>query len=70
MSIQRVLGVLTLFLVTLLPATLFAQTAGAITGTVHDSTGGAVPGATIRITNTVTNRVVELTTDERGSFRT
>ena len=28
-------------------ATLFAQTAGSISGTIHDSNGGALPGVTV-----------------------
>ncbi len=40
-----------------LPSTMFAQsnTVSQVTGTVEDSTGAAVPGATVTITNTGTN---------------
>jgi hypothetical protein len=41
---------------------------GAITGTVTDSSGAAVPGATVTITNTATNKVQTVTTDSQGGY--
>lgn len=42
---------------------------GTIIGTVRDSTGAVVPGATVTITNTDTNATVRtLVTDENGSY--
>lgn len=41
---------------------------GAITGTVTDSTGAAVPGATVTITNTATSKVYTVTTDAQGGY--
>ena len=34
---------------------VFAQTLGTITGEVKDSSGGAIPGATVTVQNTGTN---------------
>ena len=52
------------------PSALFAQTTtqGAISGTVVDSSGSAVPGATITIKNAGTNAVLNLTTNTSGFF--
>ena len=41
---------------------------GSITGTVTDTTGAAIPGATVAITQTATNAVHTLTTSDAGSF--
>ncbi|MEQ1758940.1 MAG: TonB-dependent receptor [Vicinamibacterales bacterium] len=68
MSISSAFRIL-LSLVILFPAAVLAQGAGSIAGVVLDSTGGAVPGATIRVVNTVTNAVQELVTNEQGSYR-
>jgi hypothetical protein len=47
----------------------FAQKiTGAISGTVTDTTGAAVPGATVTITNTATNKVYTVTTDSQGGY--
>ncbi len=43
-------------------------TQGAITGTVEDATGAAVPKASVVIRNTGTNSVVNLTGDAKGFF--
>ena len=43
-------------------------TQGAITGTVEDSTGAAVPKASVAIVNTGTNSTVNLTADDKGFF--
>jgi len=43
-----------------------SPTAGFV-GIVRDSTGAAVPGATIKVRNTETNSLRELTTDQVGS---
>jgi len=51
-----------------LPA-LQAQVGGVLSGVVQDSSGASVPGATVRIINTATSVVVELTTDAQGSYR-
>src|SRR6478735_5444894 len=50
---------------------LFAQstTTGGINGTVTDPQGGAVPSASIVVTNTATNSAVTVTADDNGSYR-
>lgn len=55
-----------------LPATARAQsqaTTGVIEGTVADSQGGRLPGASVTLLNTGTNFSRELTTDQDGRFR-
>ncbi len=57
---------------TLLPANLMAQSqanTGSIEGTVSDSSGAGVPGASITIQNTDTNFARKLTSDNTGRFR-
>src|SRR6059058_3271329 len=41
---------------------------GGISGTVFDSNGAAVPGATVTITNAGTNKSLTLTTSDSGSY--
>src|SRR5580698_673045 len=41
---------------------------GAITGTVTDSSGAAVPNATVTVTNTATNKIYTVTTDAQGGY--
>ena len=52
-----------------LPALALAQTSmGGVSGTVKDSTGGVVPGATVRLVSEATGVVVERQTNESGFF--
>jgi Carboxypeptidase regulatory-like domain len=44
------------------------MTRGGIVGTVRDSTGGVVPGATVSTTNTETNATRTAQTDSQGFF--
>ena len=44
------------------------QILGAVTGTVKDATGAAVPGATVKATNTATNLEVTAKTESNGSY--
>src|SRR4030095_1072188 len=54
----------------LAPATAFAQIdTGVIAGTVRDSSGAAVPGATVRLVNAKTLTTVDAISDEHGLFR-
>ena len=41
---------------------------GTITGTVHDATSAAVPGAKVTVTNIATNLVTNLTTNQDGDY--
>src|SRR5262249_48754798 len=53
----------------LLPASLAAQAVtGTILGTVTDSSGAAVPGATVTLTHTGTGLVRTLVTDANGEY--
>ena len=45
-----------------------AQTQGGITGTVTDSSGAAVPGATVTVTNTATHGTRNTTTNAEGLY--
>src|SRR5512136_179896 len=42
---------------------------GAISGTVADQSGGVLPGATVKVTNTATNITTTLTTNDRGYYQ-
>jgi hypothetical protein len=67
-SIARVVAIVVG--IALVPASGFAQlTRSAVSGTVKDTSGGVVPGATITITNIDTNAVRETVTDGDGFFR-
>ena len=64
---SRVWGVAALTL--LISASAFAQTpVGRVSGTVLDQSGGALPGATVTLTNVGTNQVDTAVTSETGAF--
>ena len=44
-------------------------TSGTIEGVVSDTTGGVLPGATVRLSNAATGFVREVVTDEEGRYR-
>src|SRR4030095_5777538 len=57
------------FIAIVCAAIIFAQTnRGGISGTVFDSTGAVVSGASVTITNVGTNHTVKLTTSTDGAF--
>ena len=41
-----------------------------ISGLVRDSSGAAIPGASVRIVNEVTGTAADVTSNERGAFQT
>src|SRR6478672_893546 len=52
-----------------LPALLFAQSErGTISGMVKDPSGGVVANAKVTVTNTATNNVVIVTTNQSGDY--
>ena len=56
-------------IVSLLPLRLFAQsTFGSIVGTVKDSSGAVIPGATVMLTNVGTAAQRTVVTDQHGDF--
>lgn len=46
----------------------YAQSSSSLTGVVTDTAGGVVPGATVTVTNTATNVVLEAVTNSAGQF--
>ena len=64
------LGALVLAALLAFSPAVFGQssTTATIRGTVEDTSGGVLPGATVTITNTGTKAVVDTVTDERGQY--
>ena len=58
-------------LLTAAPALVVAQSSSAtpLSGVVRDSSGGAIPGATIRIVNAASNASAELVSDGQGAYQ-
>ncbi|HEY2103034.1 MAG TPA: carboxypeptidase-like regulatory domain-containing protein, partial [Chthoniobacterales bacterium] len=54
--------------VAIAPIAVSAQDTGAITGTVHDSSGAVVPGATVTITSRAGGNDRTLTTNSDGDY--
>jgi iron complex outermembrane receptor protein len=53
-----------------LPGAASGQSAtSAIAGTVRDASGGAIPGATVRIVNAKTHGTVDAVSDQHGAYR-
>ncbi len=65
---RRLFRIAATLFVALLPGAALAQT-GTITGLVRDSSGAAVPGATVRVVAETTRTSVEAVTNEQGSYR-
>jgi len=69
-SWSRALVRLAIIYILFMPTLAHAQTTTAsVTGTVHDSSGAIVPGASVLIRNHATSQSWESVTDTRGSFR-
>jgi len=64
--VARLLGVLVLLGCWVVTGS--AQTQGGITGTVRDTSGAAIPGATVTVTNTATRGMRNTTTNEEGLY--
>jgi hypothetical protein len=66
----RILFVFTVLLAPWLLPSIQAQVLyGSIVGSVKDSTGGVLPGATVTVTHNETKATRETTTDENGTYR-
>lgn len=65
---RQVLRILTLLLLTT-SATCFAQFSGGVQGTVQDTSGAAVPKATVTLTNTDTSVSQDAVSDDAGVYR-
>jgi iron complex outermembrane receptor protein len=60
-----------LAVVVMLPLTALAQTGtSTVGGVVRDSSGGSIPGATVKVINEDTGMTVEVVSDEQGNYRT
>ena len=58
----------TAFGLLLIGAAAWAQSTGQISGTVRDTTGGSVPGSTIKVTQTATGLVRAVTSGPDGGY--
>ena len=66
---RRLFSIVVTLILALSPALAIAQTGtGSIDGHVKDSSGGAIPGATVRIINEGTSTAVEAVTDGEGTY--
>ncbi|HKF26218.1 MAG TPA: carboxypeptidase-like regulatory domain-containing protein, partial [Candidatus Acidoferrum sp.] len=66
--IQKFAAVALLVLSAVAPGTVYAQSDGSISGSISDSTGGAVAGATVSIRNAETGAQRTVSSDESGRF--
>ena len=65
---KQLLCTLLLTVALLSQATLFADVTGSILGTVTDSTGAVIVGATVIVTNESTNLTAKATTNCQGQY--
>ncbi|HVQ13826.1 MAG TPA: TonB-dependent receptor, partial [Vicinamibacterales bacterium] len=66
---RRVFTLAAVLFAGLIPATAIAQTAGVVSGVVRDSSGGAIPGATVRVINEATGAAQEAVSDAEGTYQ-
>ena len=66
MSIRNLSRIGLVLLVLLAAGAAFAQDTGSVRGTVNDSTGAIVPGATVTLTNEATKFARNVVTDAKG----
>jgi len=69
MSLLQIRQIVFVWALALVPALAGAQATGSIAGVVRDSSGGAVPGATVRVVNEATRVAIEAFTDGQGAYR-
>jgi len=67
--VKQILKFVAAAVLVLVPVVAAAQSAGVIAGVVRDSSGGAVPGSSVKLINEDTNAEAEAFTDERGAYR-
>ncbi|MBI3895298.1 MAG: TonB-dependent receptor [Acidobacteria bacterium] len=65
---QNIMGKIFVFMVCLAGMALAQVTTGTISGTVSDSTGAVIPGATVTLRNTETGISRTITTNARGRY--
>jgi len=67
---RRVVAVVVFLIAGLVPSAAQSQSlTGTIAGIVRDSSGGAIPGATVRVVNETTTVGHDAVSDDQGSFR-
>jgi iron complex outermembrane receptor protein len=68
--LTRVMQAVVLVTALLVPSTALAQAAaGVITGAVKDSSGGAIPGSTVKVVNEASGVAVEAVSGDGGTYR-
>ncbi|MGH9158813.1 MAG: TonB-dependent receptor domain-containing protein [Vicinamibacteraceae bacterium] len=65
---RRLSAVLVYLIVSLASSAAYAQYRASLQGTVRDPQGGVIPGATVTLTDTETNRTFETVTNESGMY--
>lgn len=66
---RRLFSIVSALVITLFPRFSAAQDTAVLAGIIHDSSGGAIPGASVRIINETTSAAVDAVTDGQGSYR-
>ena len=68
MNVRGLLHAAMASVLVLVACPLFAQNTGSLRGTVTDTTGAIVPGATVTLTNEATKFTRTATTDPKGGY--